>query len=171
MKHGHSVPRSTAERCRSVLCPRARGNSSSLEVRVKPTSACCSINILETLDSVKAENLANNHNNGGRDALFGGRASPGSRNGPSLTLCTVSVCLAQEDVGRSQQDVRVAGRRTMILERTIHPTEIRISISPSSAVELNTTSALANHATEAGTISRRRSSLLKDPSFVSSARS
>nr|CAD7447289.1 unnamed protein product [Timema bartmani] len=31
-----------------------------------------------------------------------------------------------------------------------HPTEIRTSISPSSAVELNTTSALANYATEAG---------------------
>nr|CAD7196370.1 unnamed protein product [Timema douglasi] len=34
---------------------------------------------------------------------------------------------------------------------TIHPTEIRISISPSSPVELNTTSALANYATEAVT--------------------
>nr|CAD7196531.1 unnamed protein product [Timema douglasi] len=35
-------------------------------------------------------------------------------------------------------------------EQTFHPTEIRTSISPSSAVELNTTSALANYATEAG---------------------
>nr|CAD7195973.1 unnamed protein product [Timema douglasi] len=32
----------------------------------------------------------------------------------------------------------------------VHPTEIRTSISPSSAVELNTTNALANYATEAG---------------------
>nr|CAD7259409.1 unnamed protein product [Timema shepardi]CAD7578178.1 unnamed protein product [Timema californicum] len=32
----------------------------------------------------------------------------------------------------------------------VHPTEIRTSISPSSLVELNTTSALANYATEAG---------------------
>nr|CAD7430488.1 unnamed protein product [Timema monikensis] len=32
---------------------------------------------------------------------------------------------------------------------SLHPTEIRTSISPSSAVELNTTSALANYATEA----------------------
>nr|CAD7395221.1 unnamed protein product [Timema poppensis] len=32
----------------------------------------------------------------------------------------------------------------------VHPTEIRTSISPSSAIELNTTSALANYATEAG---------------------
>nr|CAD7198031.1 unnamed protein product [Timema douglasi] len=32
----------------------------------------------------------------------------------------------------------------------VHPTEIRTSIAPSSAVELNTTSALANYATEAG---------------------
>nr|CAD7589494.1 unnamed protein product [Timema genevievae] len=31
----------------------------------------------------------------------------------------------------------------------VHPTEIRTSISPSSTVELNTTSALANYATEA----------------------
>nr|CAD7459811.1 unnamed protein product [Timema tahoe] len=34
----------------------------------------------------------------------------------------------------------------------VHPTEIRTSISPSSAVELNTTSALANYATEAGRV-------------------
>nr|CAD7431541.1 unnamed protein product [Timema monikensis] len=33
--------------------------------------------------------------------------------------------------------------------RSVHPTEIRTSISPSSAVELNTTCALANYATEA----------------------
>nr|CAD7454842.1 unnamed protein product [Timema tahoe] len=32
----------------------------------------------------------------------------------------------------------------------VHPTEIRTSISPSSAVWLNTTGALANYATEAG---------------------
>nr|CAD7199358.1 unnamed protein product [Timema douglasi] len=32
----------------------------------------------------------------------------------------------------------------------VRPTEIRTSISPSSAVELNTTSALASYATEAG---------------------
>ncbi|CAG2060246.1 unnamed protein product [Timema podura] len=32
----------------------------------------------------------------------------------------------------------------------VHPTEIRTSIYPSSAVELNTTSALANYATKAG---------------------
>nr|CAD7575658.1 unnamed protein product [Timema californicum] len=36
------------------------------------------------------------------------------------------------------------------LRTSVHPTEIRTSISPSSAVELNTTSALANYATEAG---------------------
>nr|CAD7264419.1 unnamed protein product [Timema shepardi] len=34
----------------------------------------------------------------------------------------------------------------------LHPTEIRTSISPSSAVELNTTSALANYATEVGVL-------------------
>ncbi|CAG2055293.1 unnamed protein product [Timema podura] len=35
----------------------------------------------------------------------------------------------------------------------VHPTEIRTSISPSSAVELNTTSALANYATEVDALS------------------
>nr|CAD7196641.1 unnamed protein product [Timema douglasi] len=38
---------------------------------------------------------------------------------------------------------------------SVHPTEIRTSISPSSAVELNTTSALANYATEADLLKRR----------------
>nr|CAD7439947.1 unnamed protein product [Timema bartmani] len=37
--------------------------------------------------------------------------------------------------------------------RYVHLTEIRTSIIPSSAVELNTTSALANYATEAGHMS------------------
>nr|CAD7256782.1 unnamed protein product [Timema shepardi] len=36
----------------------------------------------------------------------------------------------------------------------VHPTEVRTSISPSSAVELNTTSALANYSTEAGSNDR-----------------
>nr|CAD7202878.1 unnamed protein product [Timema douglasi] len=36
----------------------------------------------------------------------------------------------------------------------VHPTKIRTSISPSSAAELNTTSALANYATEAGNVHR-----------------
>nr|CAD7444305.1 unnamed protein product [Timema bartmani] len=43
----------------------------------------------------------------------------------------------------------------------IHPTEIRTSISPSSAVALNTTSALANYATEAGAVGRLEHSPLK----------
>nr|CAD7443024.1 unnamed protein product [Timema bartmani] len=38
---------------------------------------------------------------------------------------------------------------TMEKPLPVHPTEIRTSISPSSAIELNTTSALANYATEA----------------------
>nr|CAD7428895.1 unnamed protein product [Timema monikensis] len=41
----------------------------------------------------------------------------------------------------------------------VHPTEIRTLISPSSAVELNTISALANYATEAGLKEKRRLSL------------
>nr|CAD7575338.1 unnamed protein product [Timema californicum] len=42
----------------------------------------------------------------------------------------------------------------------VHPTEIRTSISPSSAVELNTTSALANYATEAAEYEYRRISIM-----------
>nr|CAD7567549.1 unnamed protein product [Timema californicum] len=43
----------------------------------------------------------------------------------------------------------LSSRRCNIKCRAVHPTKIRTSISPSSAVELNTTSALANYATEA----------------------
>nr|CAD7405145.1 unnamed protein product [Timema cristinae] len=39
--------------------------------------------------------------------------------------------------------------KPVVMLSPVHPTEIRTSISPSSAVELNTTSALANYATEA----------------------
>nr|CAD7569628.1 unnamed protein product [Timema californicum] len=44
---------------------------------------------------------------------------------------------------------RPALKSTLEKPPPVHPTEIRASISPSSAVELNTTSALANYATEA----------------------
>nr|CAD7408060.1 unnamed protein product [Timema poppensis] len=43
----------------------------------------------------------------------------------------------------------------------IHPTEIRTSISPSSAVELNTTSALANYATEAAAYAEGKTDKIK----------
>nr|CAD7200803.1 unnamed protein product [Timema douglasi] len=43
---------------------------------------------------------------------------------------------------------RISSSWALIFD-TVHPTEIRTLISPSSAVELNTTSALANYATEA----------------------
>nr|CAD7405519.1 unnamed protein product [Timema poppensis] len=44
----------------------------------------------------------------------------------------------------------------------VHPTEIRTSITPSSAVELNMTSALANNATEAGHFVRTAQSIRKE---------
>nr|CAD7577960.1 unnamed protein product [Timema californicum] len=47
-------------------------------------------------------------------------------------------------------DERGEGKTIQEKPSPVHPTEIRTSISPSSAVELNTTSALANYATEAG---------------------
>nr|CAD7397936.1 unnamed protein product [Timema poppensis] len=61
-----------------------------------------------------------------------------------------------------------------LINPDVHPTEIRTSISPSSAVELNTTSALANYATEAGcydgdlTILPIFGSLLCHPSWLAS---
>ncbi|CAG2058409.1 unnamed protein product [Timema podura] len=42
------------------------------------------------------------------------------------------------------------GRKLQEDLHLVHPTKIRTLISPSSAIELNTTSALANYATEAG---------------------
>nr|CAD7261536.1 unnamed protein product [Timema shepardi] len=51
----------------------------------------------------------------------------------------------------------VASRRSQV-----HPTEIRTSISPFSAVELNTTSALANYTTEAATVIRTSSDPFRD---------
>nr|CAD7423619.1 unnamed protein product [Timema monikensis] len=55
----------------------------------------------------------------------------------------------------------LADHSTMVSvnKNQLHPTEIRISISPSSAVELNTTSALANYVTEAGGFEPARLSL------------
>nr|CAD7457218.1 unnamed protein product [Timema tahoe] len=50
---------------------------------------------------------------------------------------------------------------------SIHPTEIRTSISPSSAVELNTTSALANYATEAGVLGENSSEAEVPASLIS----
>nr|CAD7404567.1 unnamed protein product [Timema cristinae] len=54
---------------------------------------------------------------------------------------------------------------------SVHPTEIRTSISPSSAVELNTTSALANYATEAAGVGTflltPGSTLVSEPCIVS----
>nr|CAD7452415.1 unnamed protein product [Timema tahoe] len=44
----------------------------------------------------------------------------------------------------------------------VHPTEIRNSISPSSAVELNMTSALANYATETSACDRYRATLMTE---------
>nr|CAD7602734.1 unnamed protein product [Timema genevievae] len=43
----------------------------------------------------------------------------------------------------------------------VHPTKIRTSISPSSAVEFNTTSALANYATEAGYLFEEKKSVAR----------
>nr|CAD7414971.1 unnamed protein product [Timema poppensis] len=54
---------------------------------------------------------------------------------------------------------------------SVHPTEIRTSIYPSSAVELNTTSALANYATEAAATDESESDNKKPRSKFSAAKS
>nr|CAD7444385.1 unnamed protein product [Timema bartmani] len=67
---------------------------------------------------------------------------------PDLNLNASS----SSDVESSNAKVSLQGSSSPRLRKTtpVHPTEIRTSISPSSAVGLNTTSALANYATEAG---------------------
>nr|CAD7575106.1 unnamed protein product [Timema californicum] len=60
---------------------------------------------------------------------------------PPLLCCYKDMCNHVDS-----PEARLRFNETFI----VHPTEIRTSISPSSAVELNTTSALANYATEAG---------------------
>nr|CAD7570305.1 unnamed protein product [Timema californicum] len=55
------------------------------------------------------------------------------------------------------------------IEKAVHSTEIRTSISPSSAVELNMTDALANYATEAGNTYNSSSGLMKVQRFTSLA--
>nr|CAD7262049.1 unnamed protein product [Timema shepardi] len=76
---------------------------------------------------------------------------------PSRSRCQLSY-LDDDTRGTTEQNRPSSARRLqyhgIALKRTrwelVHPTEIRTSISASSAVELNTTSALDNYATEAG---------------------
>nr|CAD7196738.1 unnamed protein product [Timema douglasi] len=55
-----------------------------------------------------------------------------------------------EEIGVRPRFVFLSGFQLCLNTNAVHLTEIRTLISPSSAVELNTTSALANYATEAG---------------------
>nr|CAD7441740.1 unnamed protein product [Timema bartmani] len=68
-------------------------------------------------------------------------------------LPEVDVTVYRHDGGDGVMDAAVHYPAKSV-DASVHPTEIRISISPSSAVELNTTSALANYATEAGIVGR-----------------
>nr|CAD7423105.1 unnamed protein product [Timema monikensis] len=84
----------------------------------------------------------NPHLRGGRAENHIGKTTPSSPDRDSnLDLLVLS--------SRAQHDKRYLF--TVYLEKPppVHPTEIRTSISSSSAVELNTTSALTNYATEA----------------------
>nr|CAD7258206.1 unnamed protein product [Timema shepardi] len=62
----------------------------------------------------------------------------------------LAVCLRKDQVGSEPAFAwRENGKPFEEKPASVHPTEIRTSISPSSAVELNTTSVLANYASEA----------------------
>nr|CAD7394399.1 unnamed protein product [Timema cristinae] len=67
---------------------------------------------------------------------------------------------------RTESKSSVLNTHLIILVQ-IHPTEIRTSISPSSAVELNTTSALANYATEAGQLKMGKSGFKSQSGLLS----
>ncbi|CAG2064168.1 unnamed protein product, partial [Timema podura] len=73
----------------------------------------------------------------------------------NLNQITVVDCLNIRDAARVNTKNGEANALSLYLDN--HPTEIRTSISPSSAVELNTTSTLANYATEAERKSRQMS--------------
>nr|CAD7609379.1 unnamed protein product [Timema genevievae] len=81
---------------------------------------------------------------------------------PRSQLCLKVVCYGKKELlATSNNQSSAAGSEPAFAWRErecgkpfrkpppVHPTEIRTSISPSSAVELNTTGALANYATEA----------------------
>nr|CAD7265618.1 unnamed protein product [Timema shepardi] len=71
---------------------------------------------------------------------------------PAILNTSILDCSVTFTVDRNVCVFGVQGEWKTIYEKPppVHPTEIRTSISPSSAVELNTTSVLANYATEAG---------------------
>nr|CAD7576159.1 unnamed protein product [Timema californicum] len=75
-------------------------------------------------------------------------------------LPKVSLDLKSELEGFKATDMKKTETQEKIVLPTaeVHPTKIRTSISPSSAVKLNTTSALANYSTEADVRQERRHS-------------
>nr|CAD7569734.1 unnamed protein product [Timema californicum] len=66
------------------------------------------------------------------------------------TIKTFNVLYSPEDLPLHLRRYLDSAHQCVNPKCEVHPTEIRTSISPSSAVERNTTSALANYATEAG---------------------
>nr|CAD7260604.1 unnamed protein product [Timema shepardi] len=69
---------------------------------------------------------------------------------PTITTCGCACVYHYTDILLYECE---SGKREK--PHPVHPTEIRTSISPSSAVEFHTTSALANYATEAGPVTGR----------------
>nr|CAD7400362.1 unnamed protein product [Timema poppensis] len=86
----------------------------------------------------------------------GSRALLGPRSANLSYMLKVISLDELEDVSPHLRGGRVEKK---LGKNPVHPTEIRTSISPSPVVELNTTSALANHAFEAG-----------DPDFIAGDR-
>nr|CAD7397019.1 unnamed protein product [Timema cristinae] len=79
-----------------------------------------------------------------------------SMDGTSMSVITANICLRIMEAILYGHKPRLKKRIINIsMEEKpppVHPTEIRTSISPSSAVRLNTTHTLANYATEAGQV-------------------
>nr|CAD7575492.1 unnamed protein product [Timema californicum] len=102
------------------------------------------------------EGEVNPHLSGGRVESHLGKTTPSSADLYSNLDLPVLSSRAQHDKRVSQLRHRGGGSKPAFTWREsgkpfrnppVHPTEIRTSISPSSADELNTTSALANYAT------------------------
>nr|CAD7262413.1 unnamed protein product [Timema shepardi] len=69
---------------------------------------------------------------------------------PELESFKLLRAIPGDNIVVKQAISRLSERKVQEKPSPVHPTEIRTSISPSSAVKLNMTSALANYATEAG---------------------
>nr|CAD7265208.1 unnamed protein product [Timema shepardi] len=141
--------------CVSVA-PRASDDFSSTErlglkwtypvsdIEVVDTSTSPTLSRILTAGLQRGSSLKSNHSGTSTD-------TPASTPGGADNLCAEMNNLMHDYEVVSRIADLVSTLKGSYKEKppSVHPTEIRTSISPSSAVELNTTSVLANYATEA----------------------